>query len=371
MNAPELLERLVAIPSPTGREDEAVEFLRGEAQRDGFRVLADPVGNFVADAGRGDRLLLLVGHVDTVPGEIPVRREGTTLWGRGAVDAKGPLIAAYVAARRHLDDPTLKIRIVGAVDEEGRSRGAKAIPADLNPEWILIGEPSGAAGLTLGYKGIVRGGFRLTRDHAHGAHPRASAAEEAFAFWSDVAKDLGFDHGFHTVSGRLDAMQTHSDGLRDQVEARFNLRLPPGTDPAAITETVRRIAESHDVRVDVEETVSGAEATKRNQLVAAFLEAIRAHGDSPQLKLKTGTSDFNIFAQRHPRVPIAAYGPGDAALDHTPNERIDTAEFERAIDVLDQVFTRLGATPRRGTAEGTNGVEPVSAPPRRSPSTIH
>ena len=36
--------------------------------------------------------------------------------------------------------------------------------------------------------------------------------------------------------------------------------------------------------------------------------------------------------------PILAYGPGDSSLDHTPEERLDLAEYERAIEVLRQVL---------------------------------
>jgi LysW-gamma-L-lysine carboxypeptidase len=39
--------------------------------------------------------------------------------------------------------------------------------------------------------------------------------------------------------------------------------------------------------------------------------------------------------------PIVAYGPGDSALDHTPDEHLDLAEYERAIDVLARVLTVL------------------------------
>jgi LysW-gamma-L-lysine carboxypeptidase len=39
--------------------------------------------------------------------------------------------------------------------------------------------------------------------------------------------------------------------------------------------------------------------------------------------------------------PILAYGPGDASLDHTPEERIVLAEYLRAIDVLTEVLVSL------------------------------
>jgi [amino group carrier protein]-lysine/ornithine hydrolase len=341
MNGPELLEALVRIPSPTGSEAEAVSFLRERARADGFRVLDDPVGNFVAEAGKGDRLLLVVGHIDTVPGLVPVRRENGTLWGRGTVDAKGPLVAAYLAARSHLQDPHLRIRLVGAVDEEGHSRGAEAVPADLDPEWILIGEPSGAHGLTLGYKGILRGAFRLERERHHGAHRQPSAVEAAFAFWRDLEARYRFEDHYETVQGRLDVLNTTTDGLVDRVEARFNLRLPPGLKPAAIERELRDLATARGITIEIDERMQGAEASKRGPLVAAFLSAIRERGATPRLKRKTGTADFNLFAHRHPGVPIAAYGPGDAALDHTPNEHVEVAEFDASVEILDEVFRRL------------------------------
>ena len=41
------------------------------------------------------------------------------------------------------------------------------------------------------------------------------------------------------------------------------------------------------------------------------------------------------------KCPIVAYGPGDSTLDHTPNEHLDLAEYERAINVLARVIGEL------------------------------
>ena len=38
---------------------------------------------------------------------------------------------------------------------------------------------------------------------------------------------------------------------------------------------------------------------------------------------------------------IIAYGPGDSRLDHTPQERIDIAEYIQAIDILELVLKEL------------------------------
>jgi [amino group carrier protein]-lysine/ornithine hydrolase len=45
--------------------------------------------------------------------------------------------------------------------------------------------------------------------------------------------------------------------------------------------------------------------------------------------------------------PILAYGPGDSALDHTPNEHIDLAEYTQAINVLAGALSELTRVPAR------------------------
>jgi LysW-gamma-L-lysine carboxypeptidase len=114
---------------------------------------------------------------------------------------------------------------------------------------------------------------------------------------------------------------------------------------------VLRIAERHGVAVERHESMPPALASKRTPLVAALLDSIRAHGGEPRLLRKTGTADLNLLAERHPGVPIAAYGPGDASLDHTPEERIAFSEFAQGVEVLDGVFRRLAASPPKQIAQ--------------------
>ncbi len=341
----ELLEALVRIPSVTGSEAEAVRFLQAQARADGLRVQEDAVGNFIAEAGHGPRLLLFVGHVDTVPGHIAVRVEGDELWGRGSVDAKGPLAAAYCMARRLKDSREVTVRVVGAVDEEGDSHGAKALDPSLRPDWIVVGEPSGVHGVTLAYKGILRGTFRLHRHRAHGAHPGPTAVEEAIAFWDAVRRTLRLEDRFESLQGHLLSLSTGGDGLTDHVLGTFHIRLPPGTDPDRLEAQLRELGAEHDAEVTGTERMRPAESSKRSPLAAAFLQAIREQGGEPRFLRKTGTADFNLLAERHPGVPMVAYGPGDASLDHTPEERIRVADFHQAIDILTTVARRLASLP--------------------------
>ena len=93
----DLLLEMLAIPSPTGSEWRLAAALRDRLAGAGFDAEIDPAGNVVAGWGDGPREVMLLGHLDTVPGTIPPRREAGRIFGRGSVDAKGPLAAAITA----------------------------------------------------------------------------------------------------------------------------------------------------------------------------------------------------------------------------------------------------------------------------------
>ena len=88
----ELLRELVSIASPSTQEQAASAYLVDAMRARGYdEAFVDAAGNAVGIWGRGEREIVLLGHIDTVPGHIPVRQEGDLLYGRGSVDAKGPL----------------------------------------------------------------------------------------------------------------------------------------------------------------------------------------------------------------------------------------------------------------------------------------
>ncbi len=93
---PQTLLGLLRIYSPSGHENAAVQWLVQHMQALGLRAHVDAAGNAVGTIGTGARHLLLLGHIDTVPGEIDVRAEGDVLYGRGAVDAKGALLRLWM-----------------------------------------------------------------------------------------------------------------------------------------------------------------------------------------------------------------------------------------------------------------------------------
>ena len=117
---------LVQQYSPTGEEQKAVTWFIQRMQQLGFsKAFKDQAGNAVGIMGDGPRQIVLLGHIDTVPGQIPVGIQDHILYGRGSVDAKGPLAAFADAISKIGVLSGWQLVVIGAVDEEGAStRGA-------------------------------------------------------------------------------------------------------------------------------------------------------------------------------------------------------------------------------------------------------
>jgi LysW-gamma-L-lysine carboxypeptidase len=342
----ELLRRLVEVPSLSDHERPAVAELCRQMEARGFHSEIDAAGNAVGTIGSGTRQIVLLGHIDTVPGEIPVRIENGELWGRGAVDAKGPLCTFVAAAAAAASDLSATVTVVGAVGEERLgSPGARAVAAWDAPDYCVIGEPSGWDAVCLGYRGTLGFHYVLRQPSRHTAGPGESAGEQAIAFWNALAADLaamnganGASTGFTTIAPALREMRTGGNGLEDEAVMSIGVRLPPGVDTDRLKERLRELAGPASIEVDGVQP--GFRSPKQTPLVPPFLRAIRAAGGTPRFTLKLGTSDMTVVGPAW-NCPMVTYGPGDASLDHTPQERIDLDHYGRAIRVLRGVLVSL------------------------------
>ena len=340
----ELLRELVSIASPSTQEQAASAYLVEAMRTRGYdEAFVDAAGNAVGIWGSGERELVLLGHIDTVPGHIPVRQEGDLLYGRGSVDAKGPLACFVSAVARLPKSDRCRLVVVGAVEEEAASsKGARHVIGKYHPECFIIGEPSQWQAVTLGYKGRLLIDYTLCHDMSHSAGQLASGPEIAVEFWNTLTRHAAvYNEGravFDTLDTSLRSIQTCSDGLQEVVTQRIGLRLPLDYDVTALQAYLGEQAGAATLHFHGYEIAHRSD--KRNPLVKAFLKAIREHGGEPKFKVKTGTSDMNVLAP-HWRCPVVAYGPGDSALDHTPHEHISLPEYLRAIDVLTRVLHLL------------------------------
>jgi [amino group carrier protein]-lysine/ornithine hydrolase len=354
------LERM----SPSGQEGEVARYLADAMTALDAQAGVDAAGNAVATVGRGPMRVVLLGHIDTVRGELPVRRAGGVVTGRGAVDAKGPFCTMVAAASRLSPAALtgLTLHLVGAVEEEApTSKGARhAVRTLPRPDAVVIGEPSGWDGLTLGYKGRLVLQVETRRPEGHSARDEATAAEAAVDAFVGVrrwatGRSTPSAALFDAVQVSLRALDSGSDGLVSRASATLSLRLPPDLPPDQAEAELRALLADVPEGVERAITVTGAERAYRGPrdtlLTRAFRTAIRRHGGTPRLTLKTGTSDMNVVAPSWP-VPMAAYGPGDAALDHTPHERVAEDEYLRAIAVLADALEGVAQAASGGGARG-------------------
>lgn len=142
-----VLSKLIAIPSvvseaegnmPFGADvNHALEFMLEIAEKDGFDIKnVDNYGGHIDFPGKNkDEIVAVVGHLDVVPcGDIEnwntnpfemVEKDGK-FYGRGVLDDKGPLLAAYFAVKAFKDSglrPSKTIRIILGCDEETEWNG--------------------------------------------------------------------------------------------------------------------------------------------------------------------------------------------------------------------------------------------------------
>jgi len=349
-----VLERLLACYSPSGEEAKAVAEFGRLARSFGYRTRVDRVGNGVAERGRGRPLVLFLGHIDTVEGERPVRRRAGRIHGRGAVDAKGALVTALLAGRGFVGPGTF--RIVAAVGEETDSRGAHLVARGARPDAVIAGEPSGWDGLTIGYKGDLRFRATFSRPRSHWSSPFPTAADLAVAWVADLRAALGpgvAGSPFRSPSAKVVGFSSDPASDPEVATVTLDVRLPPGLSTA---EAIGRFPPATPrPQIQLLTRIEPLEVRRDDPVVDAFCRAIRAHGGTPTLWRRSGTSDLNVVARRWGPAGVA-YGPGDSRLDHTSRESLPLADLARATGVLRAVIERLSGsapgapTPRRSAA---------------------
>jgi [amino group carrier protein]-lysine/ornithine hydrolase len=344
MDAVALLRRMVEIPSLSGEESALAAFLVEAMRAQGFDARVDEAGNAVGVLGSGPTEIVLLGHMDTVPGAIPVRIEDGVLYGRGSVDAKGPLAAFIAAAAQVGTRPGRRIVLVGATEEEAASsRGARHAARVYSPACCVIGEPSGTRAVTLGYKGRIVLAYEAAAGAAHSASKEDGILEEGVDFWNRMKRWADECNAGKSMFDRLDPalrdIVSENDGLTESIRMRVSIRIPLGLTPESVQRTIEGLKPGPG-RLRFWGGDPPYRASKNTPLVRAFLQAIRAEGLDPGFKVKSGTSDMNVVGPAW-NCPILAYGPGDSSLDHTPNEHLNLAEYQRAVAILTRVLRSI------------------------------
>jgi len=354
-----MLYEMLQIYSPSGKEDEIASYIKERLHDLGFmNVRRDKAGNVYGEIGSGEYTILLCGHMDTVPGYLPVRWEEDKIYGRGAVDAKSSLAAMISAATRlrpKIHDEG-KVIVAGVVDEEGRARGIRQLIREgLNVNCAIFGEPSGVGNITFAYKGriLLAVKCKTKSGHVGAQHIYDNAIEAAFKLWMHI-RDLCDQHRspngiFYSLTSSIIGIRSWRSmgGLPDKCSVTVDLRVPPKFTSKDVITLVKGAVEkaagdlNAEVSLQVLDRVEPFVARRDTPLMKSLSKAIfEVTGREARFIRKTGTGDMNIFGGKL-NVPVATYGPGNGRLSHTECEYISVSEYLMSIQVYERAVERI------------------------------
>jgi succinyl-diaminopimelate desuccinylase len=287
------------------------------------------------DLGRDERVVL-AGHIDTVPltmdpANLPTRREGDDLWGRGTVDMKGGVAVQLKAAL--VTEPSRDLTFVFYEGEEIDSEfnGLLHIHQqrpDLieDADFAVLLEPTGAI-VEGGCKGTLRAEVVTKGIAAHSARP-----------WNghNAIHDAG------EVLTRLAAYQPETvvvDGLEyreamnavgigggiagnvipDRCVVTVNYRYAPDKSEDDAVAVVNGLFSGYVV--SIKDNAGGARPGLQLPAAKAFVEVLGV-----DVVAKQGWTDVARFSAMG--VAAVNFGPGDPNLAHHDEERCPVAQLE-------------------------------------------
>jgi acetylornithine deacetylase len=336
MNVYELTRKLIDIPSVTGDENLVGQFLKSHLESLGYIVEMQEVANqrfnVIARTGAQPRVVLST-HMDTVPPHIISSESETSIFGRGACDAKGIIAAQIMAAERLREEGLEEIGLLFTVDEEQGSLGAQVAnkhETGQPPEYLINGEPTDNK-LASATKGSLRVTLQTKGRAAHSAYPEQgeSAIEKMLDVLESIRKcEWPVDDllGSTTCNIGMISGGTRANIVPEEATAVLQLRLVSKAEP------VKRILEDAIAGRAAVEYLSEHEPV-RLQTIDGFQQCIvRFTTDIPYLS-------------RWGR-PLLL-GPGSILNAHTDHEFVEKQELDAAVDLYARMVRVLLARESR------------------------
>jgi acetylornithine deacetylase len=370
------LEALAELAAAHGLEPELQRYdlaaLRAHPDHPGEEAPRDELWGLTVPApGGAPGRLCLNGHVDVVgPGTAPWRHgpwagalEDGRLYGRGAVDMKGAVVAALhaVAAVRAVADaaPTIVLQAV-ASEEDGGLGTFAALQRDAAFDAALIPEPTAfrvvcAQAGALTFRCLIPGrsahaAERLAGCSAIDRYVRAHRALQALE--RDVNADVehplmgALELPYPLLVGRVRGGEWSSQ-VPDLVEFEGRLGVPVGADPAAARAAFERtLAEALDdgeAPADVRWTGGAyhpAETPATHPWVGAVGAALAdERGRAPALAGVPWGADMRLFTAHG--IPCVMAGPSGIERAHAVDEWVAVDELVSVARFMVRAILRL------------------------------
>ena len=384
-----LCQALIQRQSYSGHEDAVVERLRQAFAELKFdEVLSDEYGNVLGRirGNRSGKVLLLDGHIDTVPvpdeskwthkpfgGEV----ENGKIYGRGTSDMKGA-VSAMIAASAFFAADTRKdfdgdIYVSGVVHEECfEGVGARKISERIKPDYVVIGESS-ELNLKRGQRGRAEIVVETFGKPAHSANPRAgiNAVYKMAALIAEIAKLKAPVHeilgeGILELTDIKSSPYPGASVVPDYCRATYDRRLLVGETRESVLQPLLTLIDEMkredsefeakaDFASDVQKCYTGAEIhgerffpgwifDKEDEFVQASLKGLQSAGLNPEITQYSFCTNGSHYAGEA-GIRTIGFGPSRENLAHTIDEYI---EIDQLLKAVEGYYGILGAVLKKG-----------------------
>lgn len=342
-----LLKDLVEIYSPSGKEEEVLEFAEDYLKKRGLPVERQAVDenrfNLVVMPEKADNVeLCFVGHLDTITAwdldDYGFHQDGEGVKGLGAVDMKGGC-AAMMEAFSTLAESGRPLHSVGlalVVGEEQEGDGAKTLVREHSFPWALVAEPTNLVPC-LGHYGYLEVLLRTRGKIAHSSMPELgqNAIETMLKLllnlteYADAAPQ-GLVYNIRQLSGFPGGFV-----VPDSCEAWLDLHLPPDSrmetlkaDLEQLVEEAEQNISGMDAYIRFENAHSGYLISPKRPVVKKLREAYHRMGLPWEPQVFRSHSDGNVLWAGGADPVIL--GPGNLETAHTPEETVDFQQVVQA-----------------------------------------
>jgi acetylornithine deacetylase/succinyl-diaminopimelate desuccinylase-like protein len=327
--------KLIDIESITGNEAAVGAVLADELTALGYVVERMPVESdrfnvWATNPGRPRPELAFSTHMDTVPPFIASSETPERIYGRGACDAKG-IIVAQIAAAAVLKAEGIQVGLLFLVGEERDSQGAQTANRDpRGTKFLINGEPTENR-IALASKGTLRVELVAKGRMAHSAYPELgeSAIEKLLDVLENVRKVKLPEHpkaGPSTMNIGLIEGGRAPNVIPDYAKADLLIRL---------------VGPTEELRKQIASAVAG-KAEANFVLEIPFMDL----GTVPDIDTMIAAFTTDIPALPNWGTPLLI-GPGSIHVAHTDGEYIEKQQLLDAVGLysrIGQVLLRNQAT---------------------------
>jgi acetylornithine deacetylase len=342
-----LLIELVDIYSPSGKEEEIVEFAERYLKKYGLAVSKQEVDenrfNLIAlPEGKDEVNLCFVGHLDTVTAhdleDFGCHEEGDNIFGLGTADMKAgcaAMMETFVAlAGRKKAFPPVGLALV--VGEEEDSSGAKALVREYSFPWAVIGEPTSLMPC-LGHYGYLEVLLRTEGKRAHSSMPELgkNAIEAMLRLLLQITEYAG--SAPHGMVYNIRELSGFPGGfvVPDTCEAWLDLHLPPNARLDVLKRELEQLVEAAgaditdlNTRLKFEETHAGYRISEDRPFIS------RLKATYTRMSLPWEPQDFRSHSDGSvlwaAGVDPIVLGPGRLEAAHTPEESVSFQQVVQA-----------------------------------------